>query len=293
MPDNRYQAPRGTQDILPADQPYWDAVRNAIAARMPPASATGASIPRSSRTPALFTRTVGDVTDIVQKEMYVFEDRGEQELALRPEGTAPICRAYLEHGMHNQPQPVRLFYIAPNFRYDRPQAGRYRQHHQFGAEAIGEADAVGGRRDHRAALAALRGARPDRPDAEPELDRRPDLPPALPRGAPRLLRGQARPRLRRLSRPLRAQPAAAPRLQERTLPAGDRRGADDDRPPLRRLRRALRRPALLPRRRGHPVRAEADAGSRPRLLHAHRVRGASRRRRAARAASAAAAATTA
>jgi len=90
---------------------------------------------------SVFTRGVGDVTDIVQKEMYVFKDRGGQELALRPEGTAPICRAYLEHGMHNQPQPVRLFYVAPNFRYDRPQAGRYRQHHQFGAEAIGEGDA--------------------------------------------------------------------------------------------------------------------------------------------------------
>ena len=91
--------------------------------------------------PELFARGVGEATDIVQKEMYVFEDRGGQELALRPEGTAPICRAYLEHGMHNQPQPVRLYYVAPNFRYDRPQAGRYRQHHQFGAEAIGEADA--------------------------------------------------------------------------------------------------------------------------------------------------------
>ena len=85
--------------------------------------------------------------------MYVFEDRGGQELALRPEGTAPVCRAYLEHGMHNQPQPVRLFYLAPNFRYDRPQAGRYRQHHQFGVEAIGESDACDRRRDHRAALA--------------------------------------------------------------------------------------------------------------------------------------------
>ena len=140
MSDLRYQAPRGTQDILPADQPYWDAVRGAIS-RV--ASWFGY---KRIETPlfedaSLFTRGVGDVTDIVQKEMYVFEDRGGQELSLRPEGTAPTCRAYLEHGMHNQPQPVRLFYIAPNFRYDRPQAGRYRQHTQFGAEAIGETDA--------------------------------------------------------------------------------------------------------------------------------------------------------
>lgn len=85
----------------------------------------------------VFLRTVGDESDIVQKEMYVFEDRGGDRLALRPEGTAAICRAYLEHGMGSWPQPVRLFYLGPYFRYDRPQAGRYRQLWQFGAEAIG------------------------------------------------------------------------------------------------------------------------------------------------------------
>ena len=85
----------------------------------------------------MFLRTVGDESDIVQKEMYVFEDRGGDRLALRPEGTAAICRAYIEHGMGSWPQPVRLFYIGPFFRYDRPQAGRYRQLWQFGVEAIG------------------------------------------------------------------------------------------------------------------------------------------------------------
>jgi histidyl-tRNA synthetase len=89
---------------------------------------------------SLFQRTVGEETDIVQKEMYSFTDRGEQSLTLRPEGTAAVCRAYLEHGMHNQPQPVRLYYVSPMFRYDRPQAGRFRQFHQFGAEAIGDGD---------------------------------------------------------------------------------------------------------------------------------------------------------
>jgi histidyl-tRNA synthetase len=140
MSEKRYQAPRGTQDILPADQPHWDAVLAAVA-RLSREFGYGRINTPVFEEASLFTRGVGDVTDIVQKEMYVFEDRGGQELALRPEGTAPICRAYLEHGMHNQPQPVRLYYVAPNFRYDRPQAGRYRQHHQFGAEAIGEADA--------------------------------------------------------------------------------------------------------------------------------------------------------
>jgi len=140
MSEKKYQAPRGTQDILPGDQPYWDAVRRAAAAICARFGYQRIETPIFEDA-GLFTRGVGDVTDIVQKEMYVFGDRGGQELSLRPEGTAPICRAYLEHGMHNQPQPVRLFYIAPNFRYDRPQAGRYRQHHQFGAEAIGESDA--------------------------------------------------------------------------------------------------------------------------------------------------------
>ena len=86
----------------------------------------------------LFRRGIGDETDIVQKEMYSFQDLGGDDLTLRPEGTAPVCRAYIENGMHNWPQPVRLYYVAPMFRYERPQAGRFRQHHQFGCEAIGD-----------------------------------------------------------------------------------------------------------------------------------------------------------
>ena len=137
----KYQAPRGTQDILPEEQPVWDFVRD-TAARLAGLFGYGRIETPLFEEASLFTRGVGEVTDIVQKEMYVFKDRGGLELALRPEGTAPVCRAYLEHGMHNQPQPVRLWYWTPIFRYDRPQAGRYRQHHQFGIEAIGEADAA-------------------------------------------------------------------------------------------------------------------------------------------------------
>ena len=88
----------------------------------------------------LFSRSVGEGTDIVEKQMYTFEDRGGNKVTLRPEGTAPVCRAYLEHGLHNLPQPAKLYYIASIFRYERPQAGRYRQHYQFGYEAIGEGD---------------------------------------------------------------------------------------------------------------------------------------------------------
>jgi histidyl-tRNA synthetase len=135
----RFQAPRGTQDILPDEQPWWDYVRSTAARLAQRSGYAQIETPMFEDAP-LFLRGVGDTTDIVQKEMYIFEDRGKQELALRPEGTAPVCRAYLEHGMHNQPQPVRLWYIMPNFRYDRPQAGRYREHHQFGVEAIGDGD---------------------------------------------------------------------------------------------------------------------------------------------------------
>jgi histidyl-tRNA synthetase len=90
----------------------------------------------------LFTRTVGEATDIVRKEMYTFVDRSGRSLTLRPEGTAPVCRAYIEHGMKKLPQPVKLFYEGPMFRYERAQAGRYRQHSQMGAEVIGSDDPV-------------------------------------------------------------------------------------------------------------------------------------------------------
>ena len=90
----------------------------------------------------LFARSVAGGTDIADKEMYIFEDRSGQKLALRAEGTAPVCRAYLEHGLFNLPQPVRLYYIGPTFRYERPQAGRFRQHHQFGCEVLGDADPI-------------------------------------------------------------------------------------------------------------------------------------------------------
>jgi histidyl-tRNA synthetase len=88
----------------------------------------------------LFIRTSGEGSDVVQKETYTFEDRGGRSLTLRPEATAPICRAYLEHGMHRDPQPVKLYTVGPMWRYDRPQKGRYREHWQLSVEAIGSDD---------------------------------------------------------------------------------------------------------------------------------------------------------
>ncbi len=135
----KYAAPRGTSDVLPDDWPYWKFVRD-TAERV--CERFGY---RRIDTPifefaGVFLRTSGAGSDIVEKEVYLFDDRGGDKLALRPEGTANVMRAYIEHGMSSLPQPVRLYYIGPNFRYDRPQAGRYRQHTQFGVEAIGDGD---------------------------------------------------------------------------------------------------------------------------------------------------------
>ncbi|MBI2859056.1 MAG: histidine--tRNA ligase [Chloroflexi bacterium] len=133
------KAPRGTADILPEEQPYWRFVENKAAEICRLFGYARIETPVFEDA-ALFNRSMGAGTDIVDKEMYQFKDRGDNVLALRPEGTAPVCRSYLEHGMHNGPQPVRLFYLITAFRYERPQAGRYRQHHQFGFEALGSDD---------------------------------------------------------------------------------------------------------------------------------------------------------
>ncbi len=134
-----YQAARGTADILPEEQPYWRYVEKTIAEITELYGYKRIDTPIFEDT-SLFQRSAGEFTDIVQKEMYTFDDRGGNSLTLKPEGTPAVCRAYIQHGMHNLPQPVRLYYISPIFRYDRPQAGRYRQHYQFGCEAIGDDD---------------------------------------------------------------------------------------------------------------------------------------------------------
>lgn len=136
---HRFGTPRGTADVLPGDWPYWKYVRD-TAERVCSLFGYGRIETPILEHGGVFLRTAGAGTDIVEKEVYLFEDRGGDRLALRPEGTAPVVRAFIEHGMSSLPQPVRLYYVAPNFRYDRPQAGRYRQHTQFGAEAIGDAD---------------------------------------------------------------------------------------------------------------------------------------------------------
>jgi histidyl-tRNA synthetase len=134
----RFQAPRGTHDVLPSDATWWHVVRTME-------DVTALYGWRRIQTPGfedtgLFERTSGQASDVVHKEMYTFTDRSNRSLTLRPEGTAPICRAYVEHGMHREPQPVKAYTIAPMYRYGAPGRGRYREHYQLSVEAIGSAD---------------------------------------------------------------------------------------------------------------------------------------------------------
>ncbi|HET8814005.1 MAG TPA: histidine--tRNA ligase [Solirubrobacterales bacterium] len=133
---SKFQAPRGTFDVLPEQARARARLERAAAGIFARAGYEPIATPAFEDT-ALFERGVGQSTDIVRKEMFTFEDKGGRSLTLRPEGTASICRAYLEHGMHKQAQPVKLSYLGPFFRHERPQAGRYRQFHQLGVECIG------------------------------------------------------------------------------------------------------------------------------------------------------------
>ncbi|MCG9895936.1 MAG: histidine--tRNA ligase [Fimbriimonadaceae bacterium] len=136
MSRNRFSAPRGTQDLLPAESPRWQALQARFAEIC---SARGYG---EIRTPIfeeteLFVRSSGETSEVVGKQMYTFEDRGGRSITLRPEGTAPALRAALEHRLIQPGLPLRMWYLVQNFRYERPQKGRLRQHHQFGAELVG------------------------------------------------------------------------------------------------------------------------------------------------------------
>lgn len=128
------QAIRGMNDILPSQTPYWRYLEEALNRLMSRYAYQEIRLPVLERT-VLFKRTIGEVTDIVEKEMYTFTDRNEDQLSLRPEGTAGTVRAFIEHGLLNQQQ--RVWYLGPMFRRERPQKGRYRQFFQFGVEAFG------------------------------------------------------------------------------------------------------------------------------------------------------------
>jgi len=131
------QAPKGTKDILPDEQPYWRHFYRTVEKSALKSGFEKIDVPIFEST-TLFKQSIGEATDIVEKEMYTFLDKSRNSLTLRPEFTAGVVRAYLEHGMYTLPQPVKLFYFGPVFRYDRPQAGRYREFYQFGFEIFGE-----------------------------------------------------------------------------------------------------------------------------------------------------------
>ena len=132
----KYGLPRGTKDILPDEMPYWHTIEAASRAIFSRYNYNEIRTPVFELTD-VFERGIGDGTDIVEKEMYTFTDKGDRRLTLRPEGTAPIVRSYIQHHLYNQSALAKLYYCGPMFRYERPQAGRYRQFHQIGLECLG------------------------------------------------------------------------------------------------------------------------------------------------------------
>ena len=184
----RFQAPRGTRDILPAEQPLWfDLVVHTMEELAALYGYKRIQTPGFEDT-GLFQRTAGVASDVVQKEMYTFLDRSDRSLTLRPEGTAPICRAYLEHGMQREPQPVKLYTFAPMYRYSAPQKGRFREHWQWSVEAIGSPGPEIDAELLQLYSELLRPRRDQRLRAEAELDRRRRVPPRVRREAERVAR---------------------------------------------------------------------------------------------------------
>jgi len=140
MPNQSFQSARGTRDILPKDQPYWQFFRNTAEKILSSLSIDRIDLPHLENS-EIYSRSIGNETDIIQKEMYLIESTKtelESQLALRPEGTAGAVRAFIQNGMASWPQPVKLYYIGPMFRHDRPQKGRYREFHQLGVEIFGD-----------------------------------------------------------------------------------------------------------------------------------------------------------
>ena len=138
----KFQAIKGVRDLLPAETPLWNHVEETARGVFGAYGLGEIRLPIFEPT-ELFARSIGLDTDVVSKEMYTFEDRDESMISLRPEATASVCRAYIEHGMQSLPAPVKLYYMGPMFRRERPQKGRFRQFYQIGAEVLGGNDAPG------------------------------------------------------------------------------------------------------------------------------------------------------
>src|SRR4030043_517669 len=135
----KYSALKGTQDILPPDIHIWQKVEEVAKDVFTAYGFQELRAPIIESTD-IFIRSIGETTDIVEKEMYTFSDKAGRHITLRPEGTAPVVRCFVEHHLYNLPQPQKFFYSGPMFRYERPQAGRFRQFFQIGVEALGTSD---------------------------------------------------------------------------------------------------------------------------------------------------------
>ena len=257
------------RDILPPESGVGVGSRG-CSPRSSRRPATARSSPRCSRTSGCSHR-VGDATDVVSKEMYDFVDKGERHISLRPEMTASVCRSFAQH---RPTVPWKVYYAGSNFRYEKPQRGRYRQFDQVGIEVLGVDDAAPRRRGDRprrgtsTAALGLRQVAPDR--QQPRRARRAG---PLRRGAADVLRRppatRSPNRAGRRSNGTRC--GCSTRSASRTQ-AVDRRSADDRRLPRRRIGSPLRHGAGRARRARHPVRRRTEARARPRLLPAHDLR---------------------
>src|SRR5271170_5571855 len=138
----KFQAIKGTRDILPPDSALWNRVEQTAREVFVTYGFGEIRTPIFEQT-ELFARSIGAETDVVSKEMYTFQERDGESITLRPEATASVCRAYIEHGMQTLPGNVKLYYLGPMFRRERPQKGRYRQFYQVGAEVLGQSDHPG------------------------------------------------------------------------------------------------------------------------------------------------------
>ncbi len=227
-----FQAPKGVSEYLPPRGALFEEVRDAFAESARRACYADVETAVFEDT-ALFVRGVGESSDVVRKEMYSFTDRGGREITLRPEFTAGVLRAVLEHNLHKGALPVKVFTSGPAFRYERPQAGRYRQFYQFDLEAIGTEDPVVDAETIAVAWDAYQSLGLQPVHAAAEQPRRQELPPGLPRGAAEVP-ARARPR-RGHPAADRDQPAPRPRRQAPRGPRADAGRAGDDRLPLRRV----------------------------------------------------------
>ena len=268
-----FKSPRGTRDLLPPETATWTRLERLAADLAARYGYRRIETPLFELTD-VFERGVGEVTDIVEKELFRLAPRTDEgeSWALRPEPTAGIVRAYIQHGMQTWPQPVKLTETGPMFRYDRPQAGRYRQFWQWDIEAIGD---PGPAIDAEIVELASRFYR----DAGLEgvvvhLNSIGDATcrPAYVERADRVLPGPPRRPARTRARPTRAQRPAPARFEGSGDGAVNAAGPEDHRPPVRGMHGALRRRSRPPRRAGRALPTGAGARPWPRLLHPDRVR---------------------